>query len=660
MGEPKRKVILVTGSAVAAAAATPFVGVGTAHAAGFEVTNLNDSGAGSLRDAIEQANAAAGADIITFQAGLSGTIVLTTGQLTITDSVDIQGPGATVLAVSGNNASRVFYLYNNSSLIDVSVSGLTITGGNAVEGGGIKSKDETLTLDGVVISGNAATSDGGGLWADGFNMVLTIQNSTLSGNTAADDGGAIYVEDTGGPMLITDTVISGNSAADDGGGIYFYDPDDDITIQRATISGNDAGGLGGGIYLYSPDNGVFTIDATTISGNSAASGAGAWLYAPDHGLVIRNTTVSGNVSAGGIGGIYFDNLYDGVIEHSTITGNEGYGLFVDSTAVSLDHTIVAGNSYADLYGGGTFDANWSLLGTAPTSGADNIISNSPLLEPLADNGGPTLTHMPRLDSPALNAGDPAVSGAPATDQRGEARIVGVIDIGAVERAGSAAVDDNYAVAKNTTLNVPAPGVLGNDTVDGVPTVGLVTNATHGTLTLNADGSFSYTPMLGYHGTDTFVYDITDGDLTVTALPPSATVTITVGSNQPPVAVNDSITAITAVGTAIPVLANDSDPDGDPLSIVAVTQGLKGTVVIDGNQVRYTPLSGATGSDSFTYTISDGEATATATVTVRIQVGSIPATGQSSWELVFGATSVLGAGLVLTGLARRRSQPSGTR
>src|SRR6185369_13551213 len=103
----------------------------SADAATFNVTNLNDSGAGSLRQAVLDANAAAGADVITFQSGLSGTITLTTGELDLYDSVDIQGPGAATLAVSGNNASRVFYIYSTANgPIDVTISGLTITGGN--------------------------------------------------------------------------------------------------------------------------------------------------------------------------------------------------------------------------------------------------------------------------------------------------------------------------------------------------------------------------------------------------------------------------------------------------------------------------------------------------------------------------------------------------
>src|SRR3954465_3623159 len=82
-----------------------------AEAATFTVTNLNDSGPGSLRQAISDANNAAGPDVVTFQAGLTGTITLATGQLYISDSVNVQGPGQSVVTVNGNNASRVFYVY---------------------------------------------------------------------------------------------------------------------------------------------------------------------------------------------------------------------------------------------------------------------------------------------------------------------------------------------------------------------------------------------------------------------------------------------------------------------------------------------------------------------------------------------------------------------
>lgn len=416
-----------------------------ADAATFNVINLDDAGAGSLRQAIVDANNAAGADTVTFQAGLTGTITLTSGQLYITDSVDIQGPGAAALTVSGNNASRVFYLYNSDATIDVTISDLTVTGGNDSIGGGIVDFDENLTLDGVTITGNTASGDGGGLWADGFNMTLTIRDSTISGNTAGSDGGGIYVEDTGGPLLIQRTVVTGNDAADDGGGIYFYDPDNDVTVEDSTISGNSAGDLGGGIYLYSPDAGLFTIRGTTASGNNAAAGGGIFLYSPDHGGSIENSTISGNqATAGDGGGIYLYNLYNFALHHLTVTGNSasgtGGGVFTPNASVPLDNSIIANNTAGtnnDLGNGidGSFDLSFSLVeapGTANLSdNGGNIFNQDPQIGPLQNNGGPTQTHLPGAAgvSPVVNAGNSAFT----VDQRGVARPVGAaVDMGAVE------------------------------------------------------------------------------------------------------------------------------------------------------------------------------------------------------------------------------------
>jgi predicted outer membrane repeat protein len=436
----KKKARVVSGAAAtlgALAAGMP------ADAATFTVTNLNDAGAGSLRQAIADANGAAGADTVAFQAGLTGTITLTTGQLDILDSVDVQGPGAAALTVSGNNASRVFYLYNSAATSDVTISGLTVTGGNATIGGGIVDFDDNLTLDGVTVTGNTASSDGGGLWADGFSMTLTIRDSTFSGNTSGDDGGAIYIEDTGGPLLIQRTAITGNAAAGSGGGIYFYDPDDDVTVEDSTLSGNSGGGAGGGIYLYSPDAGLFTIRGTTVSGNDAQAGGGLFLYAPDHGGSIENSTISGNqaTTADG-GGIYLYYLYNFALHHVTVSGNSaagtGGGVFVPDSNVPIDNSIVANNTAAtdnDLGNGteGSFDLSFSLVespGTATiTDNGGNVFNQDPLLGPLQNNGGLTQTHLPDGASPAVNAGSSAFT----VDQRGQARPVGAaVDMGSVE------------------------------------------------------------------------------------------------------------------------------------------------------------------------------------------------------------------------------------
>lgn len=433
--------VLALGVAMAAAPA--------AQAATFTVTNLDDAGPGSLRDAIDQANALAGPDTIDFQAGLAGGIVLTSGELAIKDSVDIQGPGASVIAVSGNSSSRVFYLYNGSALLDVTISGLTVTGGDTASGGGIFDNDENLVLDGVTITGNQASGDGGGLWASGLSMTLTLRGSTVSGNTADDAGGGIYVGSTGGPLLIQNTLISGNLAGNRGGGVYFSDPDDAVTLDQSTISGNTAGNQGGGLYLYSTDGGPFTIQSSTISGNSAVDGAGAFFYAPDDPVLIENTTVSGNTATGTGGGLHFydASLYTGEIalRHSTIAGNEaatGGGVYVGNGSVTVDQTIVGDNTAGtdpDLANGveSTYEVRFSLIEAPGTANLNdnggNILNQDPQLGPLADNGGPTRTHLPAGTSPAVNAGDPAFTPPPSTDQRGFPRVLsGRIDIGAVE------------------------------------------------------------------------------------------------------------------------------------------------------------------------------------------------------------------------------------
>jgi hypothetical protein len=493
------------GLGVATLAAGPAV-----NAAVFNVVNLNDSGAGSLRQAIEDANGAAGADVVTFQAGLTGTIALTTGQLEITDSLDVQGPGAAVITVSGSNSSRVFYLYNSQALIDVRIADLTITNGAASIGGGVVDFDENLTLDGVTITTNTATADGAGLWADGFSMNLTIMDSTISGNTSGDEGGGIYIEDTGGPMLIENSVITGNQAGGSGGGIYFYDPDDDITIRDTTISGNTStGGAGGGIYLYSFDSGALTIEASTVSGNTALAGGGLFLYSVDHGGLIENSTISGNQAVAEGGGIYLYNLYSGGFSLNFVTianntaGGSGGGLFLVDTALSINNSILADNTAAadaDLAGDtATFDLRYTLVEAATSANVNditgNVLGTDPQLGALANNGGPTQTQRPALTSPVVNAADPAIV-SPLTDQRGQPRSYPTIaDMGALELVGGVIQFNptTDSVAENAGSKImtvvrdvgPDPATVDYTTNSGTATAGSDYTTTSGTLNFAA-------------------------------------------------------------------------------------------------------------------------------------------------------------------------------
>src|SRR5215468_10483861 len=146
----------------------------------FHVTTLADGGDGSLRAAVAQANAHPGADTIVFDDGLTGTIALTGGQLVITDDLAINGPGAAKLTVSGSNRSRVFQVEAGET---VSISGLTIAGGNAGDGsGGGIDNFGALTVSDSVFSGNAA-ANGGGLESE-VGGTATVIGSTFTGNSA--------------------------------------------------------------------------------------------------------------------------------------------------------------------------------------------------------------------------------------------------------------------------------------------------------------------------------------------------------------------------------------------------------------------------------------------------------------------------------------------
>jgi large repetitive protein len=168
------------------------------------------------------------------------------------------------------------------------------------------------------------------------------------------------------------------------------------------------------------------------------------------------------------------------------------------------------------------------------------------------------------------------------------------------------VNDAYATDEDATLDVPvATGLLANDIeVDGdALAVFSNSNPSHGTVTVNANGSFTYVPAAGYHGADEFTYRLTDG-LSVTGW---VTVALTVRSvNDAPDAVNDAATTAEDTAVDISVLPNDTDPDGDALTVASVTNGTRGSVTINANgTVRYTPNANFHGADSFTYTVSDG-------------------------------------------------------
>jgi hypothetical protein len=381
----------------------------------FTVTNANDAGPGSLREAILDADAAPGADTIAFDNtyfAAQRTIVLSSGELTVTDALTINGPGANLLTVRRDPAAtssfRVF-TFAGAAPFAATLSAMTVSGGQdtnpsgtgGASGGGIFVGGGTLIVQDALVGGNSAGADGGGIASSSAN--LTLRNTTVTSNAAGTNAGAARrsgggVSAIGGTLLLENSTISGNAAATDGGGIYLNGTSSEVwTVRNGTIANNSAGSSGGGVMVR----------------NTATGGS----------LVVQSSTIAANTASGTGGGI-------------ARTGTGG--------SVSITSTIVANNvspSAPDVLGSVT--ANFSLIRNqsgATISGSNNLPAGTdPGLGSLANNGGPTNTIALAPGSPAVNAGsNPA---GLTTEQRViYPRVVGSApDIGAYEVQPSATV-----------------------------------------------------------------------------------------------------------------------------------------------------------------------------------------------------------------------------
>jgi hypothetical protein len=375
------------------------------------VTNTNDSGPGSLRDAL-----AAASDGDTIDAtGVSGTILLTSGELQINHDVIINGPGAGNLAVNGRGIFRVFENFAS----DATISGFTITNGfttDADGGGGI------LNHGGLKLSGTSI-----------------LRNNTGSCGGSCSGGG--INSNSGGTLKVTNCIIGDNSANlsvySSGGGMYLVGGGT-VTITDSTISNNGAGFAGGGIFSSLH---MLTVTNSTISNNSAEFGLGGGIYGSLMTMV-RNSTISGNTARGGGGGMSTGGT--ATITNSTISDNStpsrGGALLSFGAATIGDTILNAGASGGTIANSGTFTSlGYNLAsdsGGGVLTGPGDQINTNPMLGPLQDNGGPTFTQALLPGSPAINAGVPIfITPPPRYDQRGPGfpRVVhGRIDIGSFE------------------------------------------------------------------------------------------------------------------------------------------------------------------------------------------------------------------------------------
>jgi hypothetical protein len=342
-------------------------------------------------------------DRVLFKSGLSGTITINTQGLTVTEPIDVVGPGADVLAVSAGNGQRVFDTQQGTVGDPVTISGLTLTAGYGsghVGGGAIYSKDTYLTVESSTISNSTAGQVdeyvGGGIHQVGDQLL--IRNSTISGNHGGNGGGVDAFEADVG---IVNSTISGNTATGTGSGSGY--------------------GYGGGLWLdEGAAGGSLVIYGSTFSGNHSYDGGGITANASTNGLA--NTVVANNTATA--------TLPDPDLRNA---GPDPFQL-----AHSLIETS-AGASTVDITG---------FAGT-------NIFDVDPQLGPLANNGGPTRTQKPALTSPLLDKG--IVAGGGSTDQRGLSR---PFDIPTVTNTGTGDAADIGAVELQAsdfvTAGPPAP------------------------------------------------------------------------------------------------------------------------------------------------------------------------------------------------------------
>jgi len=380
----------------------------------FTVTSLLDSGPGSLRDAVEQANAASGADEIQFTAGLTGTIVLTSGELQIDDSVSIEGPGADKVTVSGNNASRVIEINApGSPRMLVSISGLTLANGNGnatsvglTDGGALLATGTaTVSLSNMIVR-DSVGNDGGGIAAHGTDLDLFISYSQILNNQCVGtlaDGGGVTV--SGREFRFVYSTADGNVSSDSGGGLSIQT--DTGLVDSSTISNNIASAGGGGGLVAGLIN-TTTITNSTIADNHANGGfSGAGVLAFDV-MSINNSTIVRNIedSEGGTAGVNAFIGSDVTILSSLIAENNvpGAPTFF-SMDVGGDVTSLGNNFIGDTRGSGK--TAW--LST-------DILDKPSHLPQLADNGGPTKTILP--DGASFANGNGANPLALQFDQRG--------------------------------------------------------------------------------------------------------------------------------------------------------------------------------------------------------------------------------------------------
>jgi len=598
-----------------------------------------------------EANVLAGSDEIilpsgtyTLSIGGAGEDAAGTGDLDITDDLTINGAGADTTFIDGADLDRVFHVLSGST---VEISSVTIRNGtlslepsriaNAEWGGGIRN-DGSLTLTTSTISGNTA-GHGGGIENSGTltltastvsgntarigggiknsatpsgNSATTINNSTISDNSASLRGGGIH---SNGEVDITNSAITGNSAPDDGGGIHNSGT---LNLTASTVGDNISGRHGGGIY-----NGAGTVALTTstVSGNSASNtrGSGGGIHNEMGTVALTTTTVSSNTAGTG-GGISNDGVL--TITNSTISGNTaagGGGGIRASGKLTVTNSTISSNTAA---GGGGIFTNGALTITNVT------LSNNTAVPGPSEDLGP------------FAGGGIFISGGP-------------VDLANTIISGNTAPTDSDCTGSPTSRG---HNLIGNNsgcnfnhtTGDLVGTVDNPINALLGPLQDNGGPTFTHALLPGSPAFDA------GGDSPApptdqrgVARPQCASSDIGAYELEPsgncfPAALNQTVNTQKGMAVVITLKGSDGDTE-DILSFIITSLPGSGDLsegsltitttpyVLTRDMVTYTPNSGFTSTDSFTFKINDGMAdgdVATVLVTVPATILTVSSTSDA--------------------------------
>ena len=413
-----------------AANATSLVAVKRPQPITITVTNLNDSGAGSLRNALEFAE---NGDTIAFSPGLSGTIDLTSGELLINQDVTLIGPatstGAPAVTISGGNSSRVFDIEGGASGVDVTLENLAVANGLA--------------------NGNSpnVASAGGGLLINDVGGTVTMSNIFLSGNVAqgtatapAQGGGIAFL---GGTGTFSDDTFANNQATAASGG---------------TASGGALAIVGGNVTLFTD-----TIADNTASGGTASTGGGISVSGASS-LTLSNDTVADNTA--GVGGdvdqaspAFVESLNTVYASSSTTATDPDFA----GTVAYSDHNLVDNSAGSS----GFSAANGELL---------NINAD---LASLGNNGGPLPTMPPLPGSPLINVGDTGIAGE---------SVPGLVSLIGVEQTTQAQTISGLVSYWQGDGNANDATGMNNGTLEGGATYGAGEDGTTGFL-LNGTSAF---------------------------------------------------------------------------------------------------------------------------------------------------------------------------